>query len=318
MRTFLTCLRDGTNPDRSVSEGSDWIVVPETILPVTAMSPEGKVMVDELIACLDRDGALADLRPLIILTGRDLTRPGCASLFGYADRARMIGAVSTFRLGKVDPARRQRRLENVIRHELGHLKGLPHCREKSCLMHPATTPEDLDLRSSEPCLRCLRRRPLSTALLHRTAAVLFLILAFAGINLMATLPHPAPMTPFTTLSGSAERLAFNGTPVKYSSSLVDPSVAPGELNRFFMMLESPSLSVTSHGEGEASIGTEGKELLRLRHDEASVEAHRLAARLNELLEAKGSRTSLCAECHLERKPEVLEAAYGRKWGIGPF
>jgi len=185
-------------------------------------------------------------------------------------------------------------------------------------MHPATIPEDIDVRGSEPCPRCSRRHSLANAILHRTGAAIFLVLTFAGINLMATLPHPAPMTPFTTLNGSAERLAFNGIPVIYSSSLVDPSVASGELNRLFVMLDSPSLIVTSHGDREASIGTGGKELLRLRHDEASVEAHRLATRLNELLEAKGSRTSLCAECHLERKPEVLEAAYGRKWGIGPF
>jgi hypothetical protein len=318
MSLFLTYLRDGTSPHRLGSAHPDWLAAPDTPLPDDATGTEGRVLVEKLIACLDRDESLREFRPLVVLTGLDLAQDGCASLFGYADRGRQIGIVSTFRLGHPDPARAQLRLENVIRHESGHLQGLPHCRQQGCLMHPARDPEDLDSRSSEPCSRCSRRRSLSSAILHRAAAVFFLLLAFAGVNLADTLLRPAPHAPFTAAVGSSELLLFNGTPVEFSSSLVDPAGAPRELNRLFMMLTPPALGVRTHDLHEAAVLSGEKEILRVRHDQAAVEAGKLAAQLNELIEAKGTRSSLCAECHLARKPEVLEAAYGRKWGIGPF
>lgn len=318
MRLFLTHLRDGTTSHRLGSAHPDWLAAPDTPLPDDATGTEGRVLVEKLIACLDRDESLREFRPLVVLTGLDLAQDGCASLFGYADQGRQIGIVSTFRLGHPDPARTQLRLENVIRHESGHLRGLPHCRQQGCLMHPARDPEDLDERSAEPCSRCSRRRSLSIAILHRAAAVFFLLLAFAGINLADTLLQPAPLAPFAAAAGSSELLLFNGTPVEFSSSLVDPAGAPRELNRLFMMLAPPSLGVRTHDAREAAVVSGEREILRVRHDQAVVEADKLAAQLNELIEAKGTRTSLCAECHLARKTEVLEAAYGRKWGIGPF
>lgn len=318
MRLFLTYLRDGTTPHRWGSEHLDWLVAPDTSLPDDAVDPEGRVLVKELIGCVDRDESLKELRPLVVLTGLDLAQDECVSLFGYADPDRQIGIVSTSRLGHPDPARAQLRLENVIRHECGHLRGLRHCGQQGCLMHPARDPEDLDGRSTEPCSRCSHRRSLSTTILHRTAAVLFLLLAFAGVNLADMLLQPAPLAPFAAAAGSSELLLFNGKPVKFSSSLVDPAGAPQELNRLFMMLAPPSLGVRTHDAREAAVVSGEKEILRVRHDQALVEAGKLAAQLNELIEAKGSSTSLCAECHLKRKPEVLEAAYGRKWGIGPF
>ena len=318
MRLFLTYLRDGTSPHRLGSAHPDWLAAPDTPLPDDATGSEGRVQVEKLIARLDRDEALREFRPLVVLTGLDLAQDGCASLFGYADRGRQIGIVSTFRLGHPDPARTQLRLENVIRHESGHLRGLPHCRQQGCLMHPARHPEDLDRRSAEPCSRCSRRRLICKAILHRAAAVCFLLLAFAGVNLAETLLRPSPLAPFTMAVGSSELLCFNGTPVNFSSSLVDPAGAPRELNRLFMMLAPPALGVKTNDVREAGVVSGEKEILRVRHDQAAVEAGKLAAQLNELIEAKGTRSSLCAECHLARKPEVLEAAYGRKWGIGPF
>jgi hypothetical protein len=318
MRLFLTHLRDGTTSHRLGSVPPDWLAAPDTPLADDLTNVEGRVLVERLIACLDRDESLRKFRPLVVLTGRDLSKDGCESLFGYADRGRQIGIVSSFRLGHVDPLRAHLRLENVIRHECGHLRGLRHCGKQGCLMHPAGDPEDLDRRSAEPCSRCSRRRSLSITILNRAAAAFFLLLAFAGVNLADTLLRPAPIAPFAAAAGSSELLCFNGTPVQFSSSLVDPAGAPGELNRLFMMLTPPSLGVRTHDTHEAVVVSGEKEILRVRHDQAAVEAGKLAAQLNELIEAKGTRTSLCAECHLARKPEVLEAAYGRKWGIGPF
>ncbi len=318
MSSFLTILRDGTDSPRFGLQSPDWSPAPDVTLPDVATGPEGRVLVEELIACIDREESFRDLRPLIILTGRDLVKSGCSTLFGFADEGRRIGVVSSFRLEHPDPARVQARLKKVIRHEIGHLQGWHHCRQPGCLMHPARNAEDLDVRMTELCPRCSRRRSLATTTLHRTGAALFLTLAFVTANLLATLLQPAPMTPFAEAIGLTERLVFDGTPVKFSSSLVDPAAATRELNRLFTILTPTSLSTRANGNREASVLAGETEILRIRHEQPVEEATRLAAQLNEILEAKGSRSSLCAECHLERRPEVLEAASGRKWGIGPF
>lgn len=318
MSSFLTILRDGTAYPWFGLQSPDWHYAPDATLSDVATGPEGKVLVEELIACIDRDESLRDFRPVIILTGRDLAKSGCSSLFGFADQGRRIGVVSSFRLEHPDPARVQARLTKVIRHEIGHLQGRRHCRQPGCLMHPARHAEDLDGRMTELCPRCSRRSSLATTTLHRTGAALFLTLAFATVNLLATLLQPAPMAPFAEAVGVSERLVFDGTPVKFSSSLVDPAVATRELNRLFTILTPPSLITRASGEREASVLAGETEILRVRHEQPVEEATKLAIQLNEILEAKGSRSSLCAECHLERRPEVLEAASGRKWGIGPF
>jgi hypothetical protein len=283
--------------------------------------------VDPLIASLDGDESLRRFRPLVAVTGRDLSRSGCGSLFGYADRSRQICVVSTARLGW-PPEKLRARLENVIRHEIGHLQGLNHCRRRGCLMRPARIPADLDQRNSAPCPGCSRRPLSGGAILRRAAALLFLVSALAAMNLAASLLRPAPKTPFALVTAAMERpggnaasprlLSFNGRPLDFTAALIDVANAPEELNRLFRLVDPPPLTVAPRGGKEAAILSGEAELLRVRHDRPMEEAGQLAGQLNELLEAKGARSSLCAECHRERKPEVLEAAYGRKWGIGPF
>lgn len=324
MRAFLTSLRDGIDTRRVESEVLDPAVLSLATLPESAEQTDGRVRVEELIAGIKRDARFHDFRPLVVLTGRDLARVGCASLFGYADRNSQIAIVSTFRLQHPDPETMRVRLENLIRHEIGHLQGWRHCKEPGCLMCPAQTPEELDDRANHPCLRCSRRAARTSVWLRRASAALFLVLAFAGLNLSAYLLKPSPKAPFALTEApppadeAAGLLLFNGMRLNHSNSLIDPADAPEALNRLYRMIDPPPLHVMQRGDHEAAVVYENSELLRIRHDQPVAEATRLAEQLNDLLVAKGSRNSLCAECHLDRKPEVLEAANGRKWNIGPY
>lgn len=330
MTAFITNLREGSDhsrikPDFLESAGDD-----EILLPDSTLSADGRIVTEKLIAVLDQNESLRRFRPLVAVTESDLIKSGCGSIFGYADRKRRICVVSSARLGQPSSLL-QPRLENVIRHELGHLRDLNHCRRLRCLMHPAQIPEDLDQRPSEPCTRCSRPLTSPGKILRRAFAGLFLVAVFAGMNLAASLLKPA-WTPFSLVSidvgagvgGQPDResvmrgrLLFNGNPLKDTASIVDAEAAPEELNRLYQLVDPPPLIAAARGSEQAVILSGGKELLRIEKDQALREARGLTVQLNELIEAKGTRSSLCAECHRERKSEVLEAA-GRGWGIGPF
>ncbi len=297
--------------------------LPRTCLPAKAID-QHRLSVEETIAAAADDPALRDCRPLVLVTGRDLTRSGCASLWGYADPRRQIAVVSTSRIRHDDAATTRARLENLIRHELGHLAGWRHCKHIGCLMAPAQNPEALDTRSNDDCDHAKPRRRRSSPLWHRVAAVAFLLLVFTGVNFAATLLKRAPKAPFALLDAAAtadlasDRLLFNGQRVPHSKTVLAREDAADELNRLFRMVDPPELQVSEIGEQEAVLKVRDAELLRVRDPQAAAEAQQLAQDLNLLIAAKGNRSSLCAECHLRRKPEVLEAAYGRKWTIDRF
>jgi archaemetzincin len=49
----------------------------------------------------------------------------------------------------------ENRIEKEAIHEVGHTFGLLHCIDPTCVMHSSTYAEDIDLKSSSPCQRCL-------------------------------------------------------------------------------------------------------------------------------------------------------------------
>jgi len=306
------------------SDALDPQELPQVTPPGEAIGSDGRVEVDKLIAAAAQDDALQRFRPLVVVTGHDLARSGCESLWGYADSQKQIAVVSTARIRHADPARTRARLDNLIRHELGHLEGWSHCRHPGCLMCPARNPDALDSRSAGPCAHAKPRRRWSSPLWHRVAAVTFLLMLFGATNLVAVLLKRAPRAPFALSNAAspedapAGRLMFNGQRMRHSSAVVASDEIADELNRLFRMIDPPELRVVARGGQEAIVMAQDAELLRVRHEQAAAEAEQLTRQLNGLIAAKGSRHSLCAECHLERKPEVLEAANGRKWTLQSF
>ncbi len=309
---------------------SDFLrAVGRLVLDDSWLDSEGRLLVDELLTGVASDTALEGYRPLVVVTCRDLVISGCESIFGWADCDQQICVVSTVRLGDSE-GKRAARIENVIRHELGHLQGYGHCYRAECLMHPAGVPEDLDGRNSEVCGGCQGEGGVLSRWLKRAAAAAFLVAVFAGFNLVSVLLEKTPRAPFELAQGSEDtgsggvgsaapfRLLYEGSPFWSSDASVSLAGGSEELNRIFREIDPKPLQVVVGEEGKAAIHAGDDALLHIVSAEASSEARHLAHQLNQYMAAKGSLDSNCAACHLYRKPEVLEAAYHRKWGIGPF
>lgn len=107
--------------------------------------------------------------PVVAVTGAALSTRECASLLGFSDRRRQLAAVSIAGLTQPDteecegsgrPIRQngdallRRRTQNLIAHELGHLRGLAHCPHHGCVMKPVNVAHELDHRSFLPCGHC--------------------------------------------------------------------------------------------------------------------------------------------------------------------
>jgi predicted Zn-dependent protease len=159
--------------------------------------PQGPI--DALALLRLAAGAGQSSEQLLIVTQRDLQMRPLQSLFGFANRRRGVAVVSTARLGdSEDPLLARRRLRNVAAHELGHLKGMRHCRGPQCLMTPVTTSEEIDLRPLKPCGRCPTRAGWIGRMLAAVAAVVIVALVVAGIDRIASLmASPVPDFPFT-------------------------------------------------------------------------------------------------------------------------
>jgi archaemetzincin len=95
------------------------------------------------------------------VTGVDLFVPVLTYVFGEAELGGRAALVSTHRLRPEayglppDPVLLAKRLAKEAIHELGHTLGLTHCREASCVMHPSTYAEEIDLKSDALCSACL-------------------------------------------------------------------------------------------------------------------------------------------------------------------
>ena len=159
--------------------------------------PQGPIDVRALLRLAA--SACQSSEQLLVVTERDLRMRPLQSLFGFANRRRGVAVVSTARLGdSEDPLLATRRLRNLAAHELGHLKGMRHCRGPQCVMTPVTTSEEIDLRPLKPCGRCPTRAGWIGRMLGAVAAVLIVALVVAGIDRIASLmASPAPDFPFT-------------------------------------------------------------------------------------------------------------------------
>lgn len=118
---------------------------------------------------------LADPEPndacVLGLTGVDLFVPVLTFVYGEAQLDGRVAVVSLHRLRAeayglaADEELCYRRLYKEAAHELGHVRGLLHCTDPSCVMRPSSYVEQVDSKTQEFCDVCLARleRPVAQA-----------------------------------------------------------------------------------------------------------------------------------------------------------
>jgi archaemetzincin len=90
----------------------------------------------------------------------DLYSLGFDYIYGEADLANGIATLSLYRLYPEffgQPHNRALFEERAVKeaiHELGHLFGLGHCRDKKCVMRFCPDPENVDEKTRDICARC--------------------------------------------------------------------------------------------------------------------------------------------------------------------
>jgi len=89
----------------------------------------------------------------LVIVPFDIYVPGLNFVFGVAlpQRGAVIG-ISRLRYG-VDNIKYAERLRKTIKHELGHVFGLSHCRNP-CVMRFANSLYELDEKPSDFCAKC--------------------------------------------------------------------------------------------------------------------------------------------------------------------
>jgi len=95
------------------------------------------------------------------ITGVDLFVPVLTWVFGEAHMPGRAAVASIHRLRSeiyglpADEERLFERAEKEVIHELGHTWGLAHCENPRCVMRASTWVDEIDLKSSAFCHRCL-------------------------------------------------------------------------------------------------------------------------------------------------------------------
>jgi archaemetzincin len=84
----------------------------------------------------------------------DLYIPRLSFIFGFADQLKKIAIVSIYRLAGDQLIVR---LGKEIVHEIGHLMGLRHCPDRTCVMSLSHTIKDTDAKQPDLCNKCRRK-----------------------------------------------------------------------------------------------------------------------------------------------------------------
>lgn len=93
----------------------------------------------------------------------DLYTPGLNFVFGQADTARGVALISLGRLKQgfygltEDEGLPFQRVLTEAVHELGHLYGLAHCRQASCVMYFSNSLRDTDRKGADFCPACRKK-----------------------------------------------------------------------------------------------------------------------------------------------------------------
>lgn len=102
----------------------------------------------------------ADENNLLGVTEFDLFIPILTFVFGEAQLGGRAALISAHRLHPEfyglpeDKKLFFSRCEKEAKHELGHTRGLKHCRSYDCVMHASNSVEQVDLKGSSFCANC--------------------------------------------------------------------------------------------------------------------------------------------------------------------
>ena len=97
---------------------------------------------------------------IVGITDVDLFIPVLTFVFGEAQLGGRLAVVSTHRLDNrlyglpEDELKLSGRIVKECLHELGHTRGLLHCRDFRCVMHGTNTVVEVDLKGPSYCRRC--------------------------------------------------------------------------------------------------------------------------------------------------------------------
>jgi hypothetical protein len=271
------------------------------------LDSNGKAPVHEVLAT--QPPASGVMRVMVV--AEDLTAPGCASLFGYADPRNGLAVVSTFRLSEDDDALLQERISKVIAHEWMHLRGRRHCRQPDCLMHPVSSVEALDARGQSLCPRCRRVLPWKGALVAALAAIPLFLALDIGVDMLQTKSRPFTWrereTEAQLLYQGEELLRLPAAGQNHSPHTRARELA-AQLNRYFVEIDPPALVVQESSTGAAVWAADSPLLLvdaSVAGDRPPAEfARDWVARVTPLLEGKGRAGESCPQCHIARREQI--------------
>jgi len=110
-----------------------------------------------ILAMLETHIQDLNIQRLLGLTALDLYVPGMNFVFGEARLPGKVGVVSTYRLKpkslKSIGILEERVLKEAV-HEIGHMLGLKHCLNGSCVMYFSERLSDTDRKMTEFCDTC--------------------------------------------------------------------------------------------------------------------------------------------------------------------
>ncbi len=110
-----------------------------------------------ILVLLEKHVQATEASRLLGLAAFDLYVPGMNYVFGEARRPGRAAVISTRRL---KPSSRKemslfgKRVLKEAVHETGHMLGLKHCQNASCVMHFSEHIHDTDRKNSTFCLEC--------------------------------------------------------------------------------------------------------------------------------------------------------------------
>jgi len=143
--------------------GIDIVLLKKEKFPLNVGLGESACSTDLLKILVDKLDRHRENDLMIGIVDRDVKNPIFSYVFGEALPARRVAVVALKRLKEdfygrtADLEALESRLIKVIVHEFGHLMGLRHCMDSSCLMSWASIVEELDAKSPSLCSLCHTR-----------------------------------------------------------------------------------------------------------------------------------------------------------------